>query len=102
MKKIFVCSPYRGDVEKNRANALRYRNMAVRSGYLPYVPHLYFPQFLDDHDPEQREAGMAAGLEWLEICAEVWVFGKPTEGMQIEIFHAEKLGKKVRWFNAGT
>lgn len=100
MTKIFICSPYRGDVTRNKTNALTYCRRAANDGYMPMAPHLYFTRFLDDNDPEQRNAGISAGLEWLEQCAEVWVYGEPTEGMKIEIAHAEKLGKRVVYFNA--
>ena len=68
MKKVFICSPYRGDTAKNEAKAFTYCWQAIAAGCMPYAPHLYFTQFLDDNDPEQRGAGMDAGLEWLLEC----------------------------------
>ena len=45
MKKVFICSPYRGDVERNVALAKAHARFAARCGYCPVVPHLMYPQF---------------------------------------------------------
>lgn len=100
MKKVFICSPYRGNITENEAKALTYCWRAVAKGYLPYAPHLYFTQLLDDNNPTQRDAGINAGLEWLRQCDEVWAFGTITDGMRIEIAEAEQLGIKVVRFDA--
>lgn len=100
MKKVFICSPYRGDIHKNKQNALAYCRRAVAEGCMPYAPHLYFTRFLAESPLEEREMGIAAGLEWLRDCSEVWVFGQSTEGMRIEIAEAERLGKKVVYHDA--
>lgn len=99
-EKIFICSPYRGDTKLNKAKALAYCRRATAAGYMPMAPHLYFTLFLDEEDPDQRMAGIAAGLECMEDCAAVWVFGEPTEGMRIEIAHAVELGKSVVFYDA--
>ena len=90
MKKIYVCSPYRGDVVKNEENARKYCRMVVDAGMLPVAPHIYFTQFLDDTNEKQRVTGMSAGMQLLMECSEVWVFGHPSEGMKKEIECAEK------------
>lgn len=100
MKTVFICSPYRGDVAENVDRAIGYCRRAVMQGLMPFCPHIYFTRFLDDDTPEERSAGMAAGLVWLEHCDEVWVFGEPTQGMEVEILHAAKTRKKVVRFNA--
>lgn len=61
-KKIFICSPYRGRVEENKKNAVSYARITAMSGDVPIVPHLYFPSFLDDNIPNERNKGVAAGL----------------------------------------
>ncbi len=100
MKKVFICSPLRGDIPGNIKRAAGYCRMAVDKGYIPMAPHVYFTQFLDDTNPVERHVGMHMGLEWLHDCAEVWVFGAPSEGMQAEIALAEELGRKVVYFDA--
>ena len=61
---------------------------------LPIAPHVYFTQFLDDSDPCERRMGIVAGMELLEQCSEVWVFGmeNPSAGMKKEIAKANELG----------
>ena len=61
-KLIFICSPFSGDTEINIANARRYCEFAFSRDAVPFAPHLYFPQFLDYTDEEQRETGIDAGL----------------------------------------
>ena len=58
---VYICSPFSGDVEENIANARRYSRFAVDKGYIPIAPHLLFPQFLDDDNPEERELGLFFG-----------------------------------------
>ena len=66
---------------------------AVSKGYVPYAPHLYFPQFLSENDPEERETGILMGLSWLARCDEVWVGGfRISEGMSREIAMAKEWG----------
>jgi hypothetical protein len=95
---VFVCSPYRGDVEANIAFAKRCCLEVIKAGKTPFAPHLYFTQFLDDNIPEERERGINCGLEVLSLCSEIWVFGdKITEGMQAEIDDAEQHGIVVKY-----
>lgn len=100
MKMIFVCSPYRGDIEGNIARAHRYCRFVARSEAVPMAPHTIFTQWLDDNDKEEREAGIYLGLEVLSRCDEVWVFGRHiTEGMSKEITTAYSLQKPILYFN---
>lgn len=86
---IFVCSPYRGNIEQNTLDAQQYCKEVIKAGEIPIAPHLYFPQFLDDTSPVERSMGIKAGLELMTYCREVWVFGETvTEGMQEEISFA--------------
>ena len=97
MKKVFICSPYRGqDIEKNIRRAKEACRLALKKKCLPYAPHLYFTRFLLDSDYGEREAGLFLGSLWLSECDEIWVIGcKITEGMQREIDLAEELGIPV-------
>ncbi len=47
-KKVFICSPFRGDMEGNARKAAAYSRMACEEGHLPIAPHLLFPQFLNE------------------------------------------------------
>ena len=100
MPKVFISSPFAGDVQRNIKNARRYCAFAVRSGYIPFAPHLFYPQFLSDGDTEQRELGLFMGMVFLDSCKEVWVFGERiSSGMQQEIDRAEKRDIPIRFFN---
>lgn len=88
MIRVFICSPYRGDIEANIAKAREYCRLAIQHGYLPIAPHLYFTQFLDEDIEEERNKGIDMGLNLMHSCHEVWVFGEPTEGMMRELTHA--------------
>ncbi len=94
-KKVFICSPFRGDMEGNARKAAAYSRRAVEEGYLPIAPHLLFPQFLNEGIEEERRLGIAMGLELLDGCDEVWVFGEATEGMAAEIAYATEQGNKI-------
>lgn len=100
MKKVFICSPYRGDVERNVALAKAHARFAARCGYCPVVPHLMYPQFLKDSDPDERILGITLGVELMKICDEVWIFGSTiSNGMAFELEHASKLGIPVRLYS---
>lgn len=96
---VYICSPLKGDkigpleeiIKKNLRKATAYCRAAVASHAIPICPHLYFSPFLDDRHPSERNLGREMALELLKKCDEVWVFGKPSEGMRAEIELAERL-----------
>lgn len=96
MKTVFVCSPLRGDVEKNIGIARELCRAAIMAeGVAPFAPHVFYTQFLDDSKPEERNFGMLAGIRFLRKCDEIWVFdvnGVFTEGMLKEIAEADRAG----------
>ena len=96
---VYVCSPFSGDPAGNAEKARRYCRFAVDGGYAPFAPHLFFPQFLDDGIPEERELGLFMAIIMLTKCAELWVFGEQiTRGMAQEIRKAESRGMIIRYF----
>lgn len=56
-------------------------------GYFPIVPHLYAPQFLDDHEPTDRAYALEWGLKLLGRCQVLYLYDAmpSTVGMQHEI-----------------
>ena len=100
MKHIYICSPLRGDIETNTQKAKKYCQIALLHGYLPIAPHVYFTQFLDDNVDKQRQLGLELGLYLLRYCSEIWVYGKPSEGMMAEIELAQQLKIDVVYKNA--
>ena len=100
MDKIYICSPYRGDVAKNIENVKRYCSRVMYEG-MPIAPHLYFTQFLDDTFTTDRMRGMQFGLELLKECKEIRVFAdEVSEGMIEEIKEAKKLNIPIKFYNA--
>lgn len=98
---VFICSPYAGDIENNVKAAQKYCRFAVEMGYIPFAPHLLFPQFLNDSDPKERGLGLFFGIALMSKCAELWVFGETVSaGMAKEIEKAEKRGMRIRRFNS--
>ena len=100
LKKVFVCSPYRGDTEANTKLA-KYAARIIYGCYdLPVVPHLYFPQFLDDDSQYERIRGIKLGVELMKGCDLIWVVGtKITSGMEYELNAAKKFKVPVRLYD---
>ena len=91
MEKVFICSPMKGDVEKNLKLAKFAARVLINSGYIPSAPHLYFPQFLDDSDQYERIKGIKMGVELMKECDRMWIIGTTiTNGMEYEINEAKK------------
>jgi len=91
MKIIFVCSPFQGR-EENVEKAKRYCRMLVNMGYIPIAPHVYFSQFMDDLNPDDRRKALEMNKKLLEFCDELWIFGDEiTEGMKEEIEYFRKI-----------
>lgn len=96
-KLIYVCSPYRGDIQTNTERARNYSRSIVDEGDIPIAPHLLFPQFMDDDVPSERRRAIEMNLEIMRHCDEVRVFGGPiTDGMREEIDSAISQGIPVR------
>lgn len=94
---VYVCSPYRGDRERNTAYARELTGRALQMGLTPVTPHLYLPQVLDDDNKEERARGLAAALEILKECGCIFIGDKYgiTEGMRAEIEFARKEGIEI-------
>jgi hypothetical protein len=97
-RKVYVASRYAGDVVANTTAAIGYCRRVIQDGYMPIASHLLYPRILDDKNPAERELGLSFGLALLQMCDEVWVFGKVTKGMAGEIEEAKKLKKQIRYF----
>lgn len=98
MKKVYICSPCRGDYENNIQRAKEYSRAAAAKGCIPITPHIYLTQFMDDTVPTERELGLKMGRELVLMCDELWAFGLdcPTAGMAAEIELARERGLPVR------
>ena len=109
LKKVFICSPFHPvgetaeqrdrDLKRNIALAEQACRYAVNKGYVPYAPHLYFPCFLSESDPDEREMGILMGLSWLARCDELWFTGvRISKGMSREITQAREWGIPVKGY----
>ena len=97
----YICSPYAGDTASNILAAQKYCRYAVDKGYLPFAAHLFFPQFLNDEDPAERSLGISFGNVFMDMCAEIWIFGSEySAGMQAEYDRATRKGYKIRCFTS--
>ena len=83
MKKVYICSPCRGDYENNIQRAKEYSRAAAMKGCIPIAPHIYLTQFMDDTIPAERELALSFGRELVLQCDELWAFGlsHPSAGM---------------------
>ena len=96
---VFICSPFAGDMEKNTERTRGYCRFAVEQNAIPLAPHLLYPQFMDEHDPDSRKLGLFFGLVLLGKCDELWVFGATVStGMKAEIEKAKRKNMVVRSF----
>lgn len=90
MRRVIICSPYRGNTERHS----RYLDACLRDSYArgesPYASHALGPRALDDADPEQRSQGIAAGLAWIEMAhaLALYVDLGMSDGMQAEVREA--------------
>lgn len=101
MRKVYICSPYRAkdgaELDRNIDYAQALTKQAIEAGLAPITPHLYMTQCLNEDKPEERAAGMAAGLALLKSCDFVIAGVKYgiSEGMSAEIAAADAAGIEV-------
>lgn len=97
---VYICSPFRGDIERNVKKARKFCRFALDKKAIPMAPHLLYPQFMDDNNPEERYiATHTINYVLLGKCNEVWVFGSTiSSGMAREIALAEKRRMRIKYF----
>lgn len=100
MQQVFICSPYRGDIEHNTEVARYAGHIAAVTGYVPVIPHLLYPQFLDDNIPDERILGIQLGAELLKASDMMWLIGsKITTGMKYELEIAKTMRIPIRCYD---
>ena len=70
MMKIFICSPYQGNIEENKKKAAYYAKIVAKAGNVPVAPHIYFPTFLDEKNPNERRVLKDHGRK----CHPLWIY----------------------------
>ena len=98
---VYVCSPYRGNVNENVINARKYSRFTFDEKNIPITPHLLYPQFINDNDLFERNIAIhKINYVLIGLCKEMWVFGDViTEGMEREILIAKKRKMRIRYFS---
>ncbi len=98
---VYICSPLSGDTKANTERTRKFCRYALGQGQIPLAPHLLFPQFMSDDDPQERELALFMDIIMLGKCSEMWVLGETvSEGMQKEIEAAKRKNQRIRWFNS--
>ena len=98
---VYVCSPYRGNVDENVINARKYSRFTFDEKNIPITPHLLYPQFINDNNLFERNIAIhKINYVLIGLCKEMWVFGDViTEGMEREILIAKKRKMRIRYFS---
>lgn len=88
--RIYVCSPYAAKndlgIWTNVEAAKEYCRAIFEEGHDSCAPHLFYPQFCDDKNPDERARCMEAAKRELLLCDGVMVFGDElSSGMKEEL-----------------
>lgn len=98
---VYICSPYAGDVETNVEVARGFCAVAVKRRVIPLAPHLLFPQFMNDTNPDEHELAMFFNRVLLSKCEQIWVYmPQVSTGMRLEIEWAQQMEVPIRFFDA--
>lgn len=98
---VYICSPYSGDVEATVVLARRFSACAASARQIPLAPHLHYPQFMDETDPDARELAMFFNRFLLSKCEQLWAYiGRVSAGMRAEIDWAHQMDIPTRFFDA--
>ena len=105
-KDIFVCSAFCG-LESNLILARKYCQYVLETDEDAnvFAPHLFFPQFLDEFEPSDRERGIELGKDRMFHSKEMWVFvvnGRLSDGMIDEITSAISCGFPSQFYFDAT
>lgn len=99
----YICSPYRGDIARNKEYARHLTRIAIDNGFAPIAVHLYITEVTDDNNPLERRKGMAAGTEILKECGYMIIGNKYgiSSGMKEEIQTARRAGTIILYERDG-
>lgn len=98
---VYMCSPFSGDTKVNLELARRFCAHAVGQRKIPFAPHLHYPQFMDDADPDHWELAMFFNRVLLAKCEALWAcVGHVSPGMRLEIGWARDLDLPIKFFDS--
>ena len=69
-KLVIVESPYAGDIEANVEYARAACLDCILRNENPFASHLFYPQFLNDDEENDRWTGINCGYEWGHAAAQ--------------------------------
>ena len=102
MRLVILESPFHGRTEteavRNKKYAAACMLDSLRREESPMASHLLWPGILDDSKPEERAAGIAAGLAWGRVAEATVVYMDLgiSPGMRHGIEQARKEGRPVQ------
>lgn len=67
-RKVIIESPYRGDVERNKAYLKLAMLDSIMRGEAPSASHKLYTDILDDNDEKERQLGLNLGFAWLQAA----------------------------------
>lgn len=96
---VTIESPFAGNVEFNREYAKLAMKDSLMRGESPFLSHLLYTQVLDDDNPDQRLAGIEAGLEFQKVVdlVAVYVDLGVSSGMKVAIERAITNGVPIQY-----
>lgn len=101
MRRVYLETPYAGDIEKNIRYARECMRDCILRGEAPLASHLLYTQLgiLDDNIPEERILGMEAGFTWALVADSTVVYTDLdiSKGMREGIMRAEEAGRVVEY-----
>ena len=99
----YTCSPYRGEIKRNKEYARHLTRVAINNGFAPVTVHLYITEVTDDENPLERRKGMAAGMEILRQCGYMVVGDRYgiSSGMKEEMQEARRKGAVILYERGG-
>lgn len=89
MESVFISHAFSSAAADNAAAVTRLARRLMLSGVVPIAPQIYLPQFIDELT--ERDLALRLCLALVARSDEVRVYGKPTEGMRLEIAEARRL-----------
>lgn len=99
VKRKLVCieSPFAGDRERNSKYLAAAIKDCINLGEAPFAMHGFYPQFLDDNVPGERELGMNCGFNWMlsgdlvAVYYDLGISAGMREGIVFAAHHALRL-----------
>jgi len=94
MMRVFISGPYTlGDVAINVSKAMNIANDLINLGYAPFCPHL--THFLHINKPQKYEKWLELDIKFLEVCDVVLRIPGKSNGADLEVEYANKIGLPV-------